>query len=80
MGELLLTEQDAELLAEALELLLRSTEGIGNLIPTHSSISALLEQVRAMSGVELPQAVLTIKRALRDIAAELELPDLGVKS
>lgn len=71
MGELSLTIQDAELLSEALELLLRRLEGVEDLEQRQVAICSLLAEVRAMSGIELPQAVLAIKKALNEIANEI---------
>lgn len=72
MTEQPLTDQDAEMLAEALRLLLSRTEDIKELSARRTTVSDLLETVRSMSGVELPQAVLNIKRALNEIASELD--------
>jgi hypothetical protein len=71
MGELSLTPQDAEMLSEALELLLHRVEGIEDLGQRQVAICSLLAEVRAMSGIGLPQAVLSIRKALNEIANEI---------
>ncbi|MEP1079736.1 hypothetical protein NDI52_30460 [Leptolyngbya sp. PL-A3] len=75
MGEILLTDEDAELLVRGLELLLKRVESEENFASKQALIQSLLESVQSLSDVERMTAIAAINKALGEIAAELESAD-----
>ncbi|MEP1079340.1 hypothetical protein NDI52_28435 [Leptolyngbya sp. PL-A3] len=75
MGEILLTDEEAELLVGGLKLLLKRMEGEENFASKRALIQSLLESVQSWSDVERMTAIAAINKALGEIAAVLESPD-----
>ena len=72
MRELPLADQDVEILAQSLELLLLRIQGRDDLVLMQAPIKALLARVRSMSGDERLQTTAVIATVLTEISTELE--------
>ena len=73
MGELPLSEQDAEMLVRALEALLQQVAGKSDLAPLQASIESVIERIQMLHDEERQQAIASLQEKLSWIAAELEL-------
>lgn len=72
MGELPLSEQDAEVLVKALETLLQQVAGKPDLTPLQASIQSLIDRIQMFHDEKRQRGGATLQEELSRIADELE--------